>query len=184
MSMGILYFLGCYEISTVQFDFGSLSEFFFIFMLVAVAEEIICRGIIFRLIRDRWNFGIALGVSSLLFGFIHLLNENATVWSAFAIAISAGCLFGIVYEYYYNLWVPIGMHWAWNFTEGNIFGCPVSGANELVSIITPIIKGNEYLTGGEFGPEASIIVVVLVTIVSIMYYIRKISKNSAICIFS
>lgn len=171
LSIGVLYLLGCYEVDTVQFNYKNLLDFFFIFMVVAVAEEIIFRGIIFRLIRDRWNLGVALIVSSLLFGFVHQLNDNATVWSSVSIAITSGSLLGITYEYYRTIWVSIGMHWVWNFVEGCVFGCSVSGYNELVPIIKPIIRGNVYLTGGEFGPEASIIVVVFGTIISVTYFI-------------
>lgn len=182
LSIAILHLLGCYEVSMIQFHLDSLLESFFLFMLVAISEELLFRGIIYRLIRDRWNYGIALIISSLIFGFVHQLNDNATFWSSASIAITSGFLLGTTYEYYNAIWVPIGMHWAWNFTEGSIFGCPVSGYNELVPIIKPIIQGNKYLTGGEFGPEASVIVVTMGTFLSILflYLIVRKRKNTQI----
>ncbi len=62
------------------------------------------------------------------------------------------------------------MHWAWNYLEGSIFGCLVSGQVPIgIPLITPSITGNEILTGGAFGPEASIVVVVMGAIISAAY---------------
>ena len=59
------------------------------------------------------------------------------------------------------LWLPIGIHWAWNFMEGNIFGFYVSGHPENYRMLTPSISGPNTYTGGDFGPEASIIAIIL-----------------------
>ena len=61
-----------------------------LFLAVAVGEEIICRGVIFRLIDERWNTWVALLVSALLFGWMHISSDNATWWSSMAISIEGG----------------------------------------------------------------------------------------------
>lgn len=95
-----------------------------------------------------------------------------------AIAIASGWLLGISYTYYNTIWVAIGMHWAWNFLEGNIFGCPVSGEPPFgTHLITPVLLGEDIMTGGSFGPEASIITVIVgvvfSTIYTLLYHIDK-----------
>ena len=132
-----------------------------LFLMVAFGEEVLARGVIFRIIDERWGTWIALLVSALIFGIGHLPNDNSSWWSSFAIAIEAGLLLGAAYKWSGNLWVPIGIHWAWNYTQGNIFGLAVSG-NELgTHALTTIVDGPEIVTGGAFGPEASIITVIL-----------------------
>lgn len=136
-------------------------DVFMMFLAVAVGEEMILRGVIFRWIDQRWNTGIALLISALLFGWMHISNDNATWWSSLAIAIEAGLLLGAAYKWSGSLWVPIGIHWAWNYTQGSIFGLAVSGNTIESHVLTTTVDGPEIITGGAFGPEASIITVIL-----------------------
>lgn len=156
----ILYFSGCYSVGQIAFKPYIIKAFAFYF-LVACAEELVFRGILFRMLDTRWNYLIAMVVSGLIFGFVHLPNPNATIWSAIAIAIEAGLLLGAAYKASGTLWFPIGIHWAWNFTEGPLLGFNVSGTNDFGSLLNPTISGPKLLTGGDFGPEASIITVIL-----------------------
>ncbi|WP_306302330.1 CPBP family intramembrane glutamic endopeptidase [Hoylesella shahii] len=64
---------------------------------MGVVEEVVFRGILFRLITDKWNIAVGLTTSSLLFGLAHLGNPGATLWAALAIALASGCLFGMAY---------------------------------------------------------------------------------------
>ena len=68
-----------------------------------------------------------------------------------------------------RLWVPIGIHWAWNYTQGNIFGLAVSGSEAGENMLTTIVNGPDIITGGAFGPEASIISVILGTFLTIVF---------------
>ena len=152
---GTIALLGGYRVDGMNWDWNMLVKNLFSFLVVAVGEEVMFRGIIFRMVDDRWGTVIALIVSALIFGFVHLTNDNATVWSSVAIAVEAGLLLAAAYKWSGTLWVPIGIHWSWNFFQGPIFGFAVSG-NETPSLITPVIEGSDWLTGGPFGAEASI----------------------------
>ena len=163
---------GYYHIKSIQFDWEKQLFSFTLFFLVAVSEEIFFRGILFRMINRRWNIWAALVISALIFGGLHILNDNATLWSSIAIAIEAGSLLGAAYAYSKNIWLPIGIHWIWNYTQGNILGFPVSGEDNLTSIITPEISGPQWLTGGSFGAEASVISAVIGLLIS-LWFIRK-----------
>ena len=178
-----LFLCGHYRIVTVEFDVASQLSWLSLFLLVGVMEEVIFRGILFRLITDKWNIAVGLTTSSLLFGLAHLGNPGDTLWAALAIALASGWLFGMAYAYHQTIWVPIGMHWAWNYLEGGVFGCAVSGTPlNYLPLITPKISGADILSGGAFGPEASIICVALGIAISIVYtvlYIKKKKKLGA-----
>ena len=163
---------GYYHIKSIQFDWEKQLFSFTLFFLVAVSEEIFFRGILFRMINRRWNIWAALVISGLIFGGLHILNDNATLWSSIAITIEAGSLLGAAYAYSKNIWLPIGIHWIWNYTQGNILGFPVSGEDNVTSIITPEISGPQWLTGGSFGAEASAISAVIGLLIS-LWFIRK-----------
>ena len=172
-----LFLCGYYRIVTVEFDVASQLSWLSLFLLVAVVEEVVFRGILFRLITDKWNIAVGLTTSSLLFGLAHLGNPGATLWAALAIALASGWLFGMAYAYHQTIWAPIGMHWAWNYLEGGVFGCAVSGLPlDNLPLITPRISGPDILTGGAFGPEASIICVALGIVLSIVYTVLYFKK--------
>lgn len=145
---------------------------FLVFLMVATGEEILFRGVLFRWIDEKWGFPAALIVSSVLFGLMHIFQPEATWWSTLAIAIEAGLLLGAAYKFSGTLWLPIGIHWAWNFTQGNIFGFAVSGGDAGVSLIRSTVTGPDILTGGAFGAEASLEVVVIGLILSAILIFR------------
>ena len=163
---------GYYHIKSIHFDWEKQLFSFTLFFLVAVSEEIFFRGILFRRINRRWNIWAALVISAVIFGGLQIFNDNATLWSSIAIAIEAGSLLGAAYAYSKNIWLPIGIHWIWNYTQGNILGFPVSGEDNVTSIITPEISGPQWLTGGSFGAEASVISAVIGLLIS-LWFIRK-----------
>ncbi len=149
-----------------------------LFLAVAVGEEIMSRGVVFRWIDERWNTWVALLISAALFGWEHIGNDNATWWSSLAIAIEAGLLLGAAYKWSGTLWVPIGIHWAWNYVQGNVFGLAVSGTNAGDSILVTTVNGPEIITGGAFGPEASIIAVLLGTLYTIVFLMNRYRKST------
>ena len=169
---GVIALLGGYRIDSVNWNWNVLVKSLFTFLVVAVGEEVLFRGIVFRMIDDRWGTAVALIASALIFGFVHITNQNATVWSSVAIAVEAGLLLGAAYKWSGSLWVPIGIHWAWNFFQGPIFGFAVSG-NGTPSLIKPLIDGPAWLTGGSFGAEASVPAFVLGLAFAIVFLLIK-----------
>ena len=140
--------LGLYHIDSIGTDkpLDVLSAFF-MFLLVGTGEEIMFRGVLFRWIDEKWGFVAALIVSSLLFGFMHYFGPVATLWSSLAIAVEAGLLLGAAYKYAGTLWLPIGIHWAWNFMQGNVFGFEVSGNDAGVSLLKASVSLLAELSG-------------------------------------
>jgi membrane protease YdiL (CAAX protease family) len=124
----------------------------------AYVEELIVRGILFRNLEDLLGSWIALAITALLFGLAHIANPNATLTSALAIALEAGVLLGAAYMVTQRLWLAIGIHFAWNFVQGGIFGVAVSG-NASVGVLRGELHGPELLTGGPFGVEGSAVAV-------------------------
>jgi membrane protease YdiL (CAAX protease family) len=120
-----------------------------------VIEEIISRGIIFRIVERSLGSWIAILSSSALFGAAHLGNPNATAWSAFAVAIEGGMISAALYMLTRRLWAAIGEHFSWNFTQGGIYGVPISG-HATRGVLQPDIAGSVALSGGSFGAEASV----------------------------
>ncbi|QKG23716.1 Abortive infection protein [Actinomadura verrucosospora] len=122
----------------------------------AVTEELLFRGVLFRIVEGRIGTWAALALTGLLFGLSHLTNEHATLWGAIAIAVEAGGMLAAAYAATRNLWVPIGLHFAWNFAESGIFGTEVSGNGASKGLLDGSTSGPSPITGGEFGPEASL----------------------------
>jgi uncharacterized protein len=128
-------------------------------ILAAVGEELALRGGVFRILEESCGSSVALVLSAAIFGLLHALNPGATVVSTAAIAIEAGLLLGAAYSLTGNLWLPIGLHFGWNFTEGGLFGASVSGGAAGKGVFAVTLAGPRLLTGGKFGPEASLIAV-------------------------
>jgi hypothetical protein len=131
-------------------------------ILPGIREELFFRGILFRWIEEFGGSWAALLLTSVFFGAAHLMNPNATPIAAFGIAIEAGVLLGAAYMLTRSLWLPIGLHAAWNFTQGFIFDIPVSGLDEH-GLVEAKLTGPAILSGGGFGLEASAFAMVIAT---------------------
>lgn len=150
-----LAFLGDYEVR----GWGSIPGAFGLvgFMAAAaVTEELLFRGVLFRIIEQWTGTWIALVLTAVLFGLSHLFNEHATLWGALAIAIEAGGLLTSAYIATRKLWLPIGLHFGWNFAAGGLFGTEVSGNGTPQGLLDAVTSGPVALTGGDFGPEGSL----------------------------
>ena len=129
-------------------------------LTAAFVEELLFRGILFRWVEAFAGSWAALVLTSALFGLAHIFNAGATWVSSLAIMVEAGVMLGGAYMLARNLWVPMGLHAAWNFTQGFIFDVPVSG-NDVHGLVEAKLSGPVLLSGGGFGLEASMIGVVL-----------------------
>jgi membrane protease YdiL (CAAX protease family) len=132
-------------------------------LIPGFTEELLFRGILFRYVEKAAGSWVALALTSALFGAAHLFNPGATWFSSFAIAVEAGIMLGAIYMLTRHLWAAMGLHAGWNFTQGWIFGLPVSGGHGGTGLLNGRLTGSEWLTGGAFGLEASLPAVIVAT---------------------
>lgn len=142
-----------------------------------IFEELIMRGVVLRIFEKMFGSWVALAISSALFGFAHIANPHSSVLAAVSIAIEAGLLLGMAYIATRSLWLPIGLHFGWNFTEGNIWGAPDSG-NAVHGLFETTTHGNVLITGGTFGPEASLITPALCLIATAFLYRAAVQRGT------
>ncbi|TAK33205.1 MAG: CPBP family intramembrane metalloprotease [Chloroflexota bacterium] len=125
-----------------------------LFAMVAWGEELATRGYVLQTIAGAWGALPAAIVTSLLFSILHLGNRGANVMSVLGIFM-AGVFFAVAFLATRSLWLPMAVHFSWNFFEGPVFGFPVSGL-QLPSLLSVTPTGPELVTGGVFGPEAGL----------------------------
>jgi membrane protease YdiL (CAAX protease family) len=132
-----------------------LGLWFGAFVVVAFYEELFARGYILQNLAGAWGLPVGVMVSSALFSLGHLFNPGASLISTLGL-FCAGVLLAAGYVFTHRLWLPIGLHLSWNFFQGPVLGFPVSGlpTGGLLSL-EPV--GPELLSGGRFGPEASLV---------------------------
>ncbi len=146
-------------------------------MISGVAEEILFRGILFRVSEEMFGSLAALIVSSAFFGLAHVFNPNATLISSAAITIEAGLLLGLAYTATRSLWFPIGLHFGWNLAEGGIYGTSVSGGKVVHGLVNTTMTGTDAITGGAFGPEASIVAVCVCSALTVVFAIMTFRRG-------
>ena len=168
---GVLTGLGVAHFEGMN-GFAGVWPVFLIALVSGIAEELVFRGVLFRLLEDSFGTTAALILSAAVFGLLHGANPGATLVSTLAIAVEAGALLAAAYAWSRNLWLVMGLHFAWNFTEGGIFGAAVSGGamkgvlNFPLSTHAPVL-----LTGGNFGPEASVVAVAVCFALAVVFMV-------------
>src|SRR6218665_60586 len=175
----VMYLAGAYSVVAVNalaFLIPSLVMAF----SSAIFEEILLRGIIFRIMEEKLGSYLALAISALIFGALHLANPSSSVIAALGLAIQAGLLLGAAYMYARSLWLPIAIHFAWNFTQSAIFGAAVSGNAASRTWITSFIEGPEWLTGGGFGPEGSVQATLFCSLATVVFILLCRRQNKII----
>jgi membrane protease YdiL (CAAX protease family) len=172
-----LYFGKQIEIKNINFNFYSFLSSIFLFLFVAISEELLVRGYILKNLMVSFNNCIALIVSSVIFSLMHSGNPNIEIFSLFQLFIS-GLLLGIPYIITKNLWFSIGLHFSWNFFQGTIFGFNVSGFEHYSIIQTKYNTANMW-NGGFFGFEGSILCLIfqIVVIALILIKFNKADKQ-------
>jgi len=129
-----------------------------VFLPAAFHEELAFRGYVFQRFRE-WNRGVAFAFSALVFALMHFRNHGLTLLALGNIAL-AGILLALAYERFERLWFPIGIHLVWNVLSGPILGYPVSGFVARSTVFTTTALGNEWMTGGVFGIEGSVLITI------------------------
>ncbi len=146
----------------------------------AISEEILIRGILYRHLEEKLGSYIALAISAVIFGALHLANPNSSLLAAIGIALQAGILLGAAFIFSKNLWFPIAIHFAWNFTQSGIFGANTSGNEISKSLLTTRIEGSELISGGQFGPEGSIQATLFCLIVAAILMVMNHKQNKIV----
>ena len=169
----ILYISNSISITGIHFNASGFFYGFLLFIIVALNEEILCRGYILNNLMGSMNPYWSLIISSSIFTLMHGLNDNLTWLGIFDLFV-AGILLGSAYIYTRNLWFPISFHLFWNFIQGSVFDYNVSGLNINSLFKFDIIVKNSF-NGGDFGFEGSWLCTLLnlVAIASIFYYYKK-----------
>lgn len=143
-------------------------------ILIGYWEELVFRGYLLQNMVDGLGLRVAVIVSCLLYGAIHAGNPNAGMLSTLIIV-----LFGYLRIYGYLgsglLWLSMGMHIGWNFFQGPVFGYAASGHAEKLTVVSHRAAGPDWLTGGDFGPEASVITVpvIVLALLAMRYWVRR-----------
>lgn len=175
----ILMMLGVYRVD-------GINPWAFVLPAIAMAlssgvlEELIYRGVLFRVLEESFGSWISLAVSSLIFGLRHWLAPSGTLLGALCISIEAGLLLAAAYMLTRRLWMSIGFHMAWNYTQSGIFSGIVSGAYAKPGLIKATIEGPLVLTGGEFGLESSLMALLLCTSAGVMLLIKAIRRGNIV----
>lgn len=165
--VGLLALFGAYRIVGVNPSYDPWLPLLTLGVSAAVVEEILFRGILFRLVEGTIGTWGATAVSGLAFGLAHLTNPGATLQGALAIVLEAGVLFAFLYALTRSLWVVMGLHFAWNVVQGPVFGIVVSGSSaEGSGWLQSTLTGPAWLAGGGFGMEASVVTIVVLTAVA------------------
>ena len=178
LTLLVLVVLGQYRFESIHLNPYSL--FFVIFtipfwILQGTAEEVVSRAWLLPQLASRTNLKLAVLISSLFFTLLHMGNSGLTPLSLVNLF-----LFGVAMSLYLlktdTVWGVAGIHGAWNFAQGNLFGILVSGQSSGTSIMKFTPQGNQdWLSGGSFGIEGSIVssIILLLLIVYLAYQLKK-----------
>lgn len=143
---------------------GNLWDMLAVAILSAFFEELIFRGVAMRHLERMIGSIGALVATSLFFGLAHLANPESSLFAALAISVEAGILLGAAWLLTRRLWLAVGIHAAWNFTQGWVFSIPVSGTGPSDGLLVTLRHGPDWLTGGAFGLEASVVALIVAAI--------------------
>lgn len=171
--VGILMALGIYHVVGLR-DWHILLTGMATALATGVFEELVFRGGVFRLAEEWFGSWAALLISSLTFGFVHLNNEEATLQGVVSISIWAGILLAATYLVTRRLWLGIGIHAAWNYTQGTVYSGIVSGNAPSEGFVNSTLQGPGWLTGGSFGVEASVVALALCSTVGVLLLVKAV----------
>jgi uncharacterized protein len=146
----------------------------------SIFEELLFRGVLFRSVETWFGSWAALVVSSLVFGLSHMMNPQATLEGALFIAVEAGILLAAAFMLTRRLWLSIGFHMAWNYTQSAIFSGVVSGNEASQGLIRSTVQGPDLLTGGKFGVESSVLALLLCTTTGVVMLVMAVRRGKIV----
>jgi membrane protease YdiL (CAAX protease family) len=170
-TIGAIALLGDYRVTGVN-GWRAMAGPFAMAVGSGYAEELVFRGVLFRIVEDGLGTWWALAISSALFGLAHAANPHATAVSTVAIMLEAGVLLGAAFVLTRRLWLPVGIHFAWNFTQGGIFGVNVSGYAAR-GLLRGELTGSVLLSGGSLvGAEGSLFALLFCLAVAVWFLVE------------
>ncbi|ACU76243.1 Abortive infection protein [Catenulispora acidiphila DSM 44928] len=149
---------------------GTLASVLAVQAGAALTEELMFRGVALQAIEQRWGTVVAVAVTALFFGAVHMANPGATLWSGMAIAVEAGVMLGAAFLWQRSIWLVVGLHFVWNSVE-QLLGVPVSGHPADARLLNVRTSGSHLLTGGAFGLEASVVPVAISLLLAIPMFV-------------
>ena len=163
-------------IGTFELNELSLEPILFIlglfpfWLLQGGTEEVATRGWLLTRIAARTNLPLAIAISSSLFGILHMGNAGVPFLSVLNIILD-GVLAGLLFIYTDSIWLVVAQHGTWNYVQGNLLGFQVSGTGADASIFSFTMgDGPDWLTGGAFGAEGSIITTLVLLVSLVIVY--------------
>jgi len=170
--------LGLYRIEGIDSWQNPLAVTGFV-LLVPISEELMFRGVVFRILEGVFGGWVALALSSVWFGLIHLGNEGETFVGIAAIVLMFGPMLAAPYMLTRRLWMGIGLHMAWNYTMGAIYSVNISG-NEAKGLFKATLIGPEWLTGGKAGLEGSLIAMLVSLTFSVAVLVLAVRRGKIV----
>lgn len=171
--IALLFAVGAYELVVFRGVSSELVGVAAVIGIAATLEELVFRCLLFRVLERSWGTMAALATQAVLFALQHLENTaDGGVGDAVAMLVSVtvlGLLWAGVFVLSRNLWVTAANHAAWNFTI-LLSGVPLSGIEDWRSVapLESRYAGPDWLTGGMFGPESSLLVIVSTTVACVL----------------
>ncbi len=178
----LLWIFGQVRIDAIEWEPLLFFGFLIFFVVQSAFEEVVARAFLIPTVERRSNVMAALVVSSLFFAIVHGSNPNVTTIALINIFLAGGLL-GILFIIYRSIWPAIGLHLAWNFLQGTVFGYEVSGL-DVYSLLNTTEVGNDYLTGGSFGYEGSVLAMVSLAAMSAFLYFNNRDKFVTLSVYS
>jgi|SRR5689334_12287836 len=146
-----------------------------IFVIAAAAEESLFRGYALQTLTRARLVWVAVFLTSVPFAAVHLRNPNASRGFTFINTAVAGIWFCVAYLRTRSLWFPLGLHWAWNWTQASLLGLPVSGIQRIAPapLLHAMNAGPDWLTGGAYGIEGGAACTVALVISTVVIWRMK-----------
>ena len=147
-----------------------------IFLFAAAAEEILFRGYVLQTLTRANIAWLGIVLTSVPFAASHLKNPNAVPGFTFVNTALAGLWLAVAYLRTRSLWLPLGLHWSWNWAQASLLGLPVSGIERIAP--APLLKamnaGPDWLTGGAYGIEGGAACTIALVISTVVIWRAKI----------
>src|SRR5215469_297719 len=177
--IALLYASGHYQINGLAFPNRLVSAAIFA-LGTAIWEEVTFRGLLFRVTEQAFGTWVGVAVSAIAFGAVHGLNPSASLAASIAIILESGILLAAAYFATRTLWLPIGLHFGWNFAEDFIFGVRTSGHAARPAIVEGTLTGSSLWTGGAYGLESSIWAIGMAAILSAVLIVIAIRRGEIV----